>query len=447
MRREIFTAPWVDAWARELAVSPAYRRAAADWEGSLCLIWTGAGSETERRVFLDLWHGDCRQARVAARGDAAGADFVLRASAETWQRLLDGGLDPIWALMGGKIRIERGRLSELMPHARAAKELILAARRISAEPARADSTPPAPPAATRFQTTSPRGLDSELFPMRLWQKGKRFGTWDPRSVDFARDRADWRALRPAERDVLLRLTSLFQAGEEAVAVDLLPLIQVIAAEGRLEEEIYLASFLFDEAKHVEAFRRFLDEVADERGDLSRYHTPSYRRIFYEELPSALARLRGDASPVAQAEASVTYNMIVEGVLAETGYRAYYSVLERHGILPGMLAIVGHLQADEARHLAFGVYLLSRLVAEHGAPVWDAIEARMGTLLEPALGVVDEVFASYEEMPFGLVLEEFTDFARQQFGRRMERIEMARCQSLDEILRPRLDGELGAGGDG
>lgn len=35
---------------------------------------------------------------------------------------------------------------------------------------------------------------------------------------------------------------MFQAGEESVTLDLLPLIQVIAGEGRIEEEMFLTSF-------------------------------------------------------------------------------------------------------------------------------------------------------------------------------------------------------------
>ena len=50
---------------------------------------------------------------------------------------------------------------------------------------------------------------------------------------------------------MLHLTSLFQAGEEAVTLDLLPLIRAIAQEGRIEEEMYLTTFLWEEAKHVD----------------------------------------------------------------------------------------------------------------------------------------------------------------------------------------------------
>jgi ribonucleoside-diphosphate reductase beta chain len=248
--------------------------------------------------------------------------------------------------------------------------------------------------------------------------------------------------------VVLRLTALFQGGEESVTMDLLPLMMVMAQEGRLEEEMYLTSFLWEEAKHVEAFRRFLDEVARDRSDLSRYHTPSYLRIFHHELPAAMGRLRHDPSPVAQAEASVTYNMIVEGVLAETGYHAYDTLLRRRGIMPGMQRVVGHLRRDESRHLAYGVFLLSRLVAEHGDPVWEAVQARLEALLEPAMGVVAEIFAAYPgPVPFGLRVEEFADFALAQFGRRVARLERARGQTLAQVYGERLETEDAAGPDG
>jgi ribonucleoside-diphosphate reductase beta chain len=294
-----------------------------------------------------------------------------------------------------------------------------------------------------FRSTSAAGLDHASPPMRLWHKAKKLGTWDPRDIDLSRDAADWARLDEGERDVILRLTSLFQGGEESVTMDLLPLMMVIAREGRLEEEMYLTSFLWEEAKHVEAFRRFLDEVAGERTDLSRYHSPSWTRIFADELPTAMGRLRYDESPVAQAQASATYNMIVEGVLAETGYHAFDEMLRRNGIMPGMQRTITYLRRDESRHIAYGVYLLSRLIAEHGDPVWNAVEARLNVLLEPALGVVAETFAAYDVVPFGLKMESFANFALSQFGKRVARLEKARGQSLAEVLGARLETEEAA----
>jgi ribonucleoside-diphosphate reductase beta chain len=293
---------------------------------------------------------------------------------------------------------------------------------------------------TAQRSTSPTGLDHASPPMRLWHKAKRLGVWDPRDIDLSRDAVDWRGLDDEQRDVILRLTALFQGGEESVTMDLLPLMMVVAQEGRLEEEMYLTSFLWEEAKHVEAFRRFLDEVAGERTDLTRFHGPLYRRLFGEELPGAMGRLRFDASPAAQAAASVTYNMIVEGVLAETGYHGYDVMLQRNGIMPGMQTVIGHLRRDEARHIAYGVYLLSRLVSEHGDPVWSAIEQRLNELLPLAMGIVGEVFEPYPVAPFGMKMEEFADFALAQFGRRVARLEKARAQSLDEVLAGALETE-------
>jgi ribonucleoside-diphosphate reductase beta chain len=269
--------------------------------------------------------------------------------------------------------------------------------------------------------------------MRLWQKAKKLGVWDPRDIDLTQDRRDWVRLQPPEQDILLRLTSLFQAGEEAVVLDLLPLVALVAGEGRLEEEMYLTSFLWEEAKHVETFRRFLDEVACRREDLSHYHGPCYRQMFYEELPADLGRLRHDPSPVAQARASVTYNLIVEGVLAETGYHTYYQTLRANGLMPGMQQAVDLLKRDESRHLAYGVFLLSRLVAVHGDPVWEAIRERMQVLVQLSVKMVEETFTPYEVVPFGLRPEDFVAYALGQFEQRMTRVEKARRQTLEEVL--------------
>jgi len=281
-----------------------------------------------------------------------------------------------------------------------------------------------------FMTTS-RGLDRTTPPMRLFEKAKRFGVWNPSDIDFRQDAADWQRLSSLEQEVLLHLTSLFQAGEEAVTADILPLILTVAAEGRLEEELYLTTFLFEEAKHTDFFRRFLDEVAGAQVDISHFHSPSYREIVYDALPTAMQRLLTDPSPAAQVRASVTYNMIVEGVLAETGYHAYLSALERNGLMPGQCQGIRLLKQDESRHIAYGIYLISRLVATDDT-LWAVAEETMNALLGPALGVVADTFARYPVMPFGLEEGEFANYALNQFQKRIERLERARGASLQDI---------------
>ena len=282
-----------------------------------------------------------------------------------------------------------------------------------------------------FITTSVRGLDRASVPMRLFEKAKRLGIWNPSDIDFTQDAADWRRLDQQEREVLLHLTALFQAGEEAVTNDIVPLLLAVSQEGRVEEELYLTTFLFEEAKHTDFFRRFLDTAVACDDDLSRFHGESYRLLIYEALPDSMQRLLTDRSPAAQLRASVTYNMIVEGVLAETGYQAYLSALERNGLLPGQCRGIRLVKQDESRHIAYGIFLISRLLAAD-PELWDVAEATMNELLPLALGVVGEAFAAYAVMPFGLELDEFTGFALSQFNKRLDRLERARTATEAEV---------------
>ena len=194
-----------------------------------------------------------------------------------------------------------------------------------------------------FRTTT--GGLRDGFPLRLYQKAKRLGAWDPAAVDFAQDRRDWESLDELQQVTILSLTSLFAAGEEAVTLDLLPLVMAIARDGRVEEELYLTTFLYEEAKHTELFARFLDEVAGSPDGLDRFHVASYRKLFYEELPQSMEQLLTDASPQALARASVTYNMIVEGVLAETGYHSYHESLAANGLMPGLCSALVDVKRD------------------------------------------------------------------------------------------------------
>lgn len=291
---------------------------------------------------------------------------------------------------------------------------------------------------TTFATTT-RGLNRDLPPMHLYEKAKKLGIWNPSDIDFSKDKQDWAGFTDEEKDLCLLLLSMFVAGEEAVTLDLLPLIQAIAQEGRIEEEMYLTTFLFEEAKHTDFFRRFMDEVANAGVDLTRYHGENYRQLFYDSLPDALNALRTDPSPASQIRASVTYNMIVEGVLAETGYQAFYTMLERNDLLPGLRKGISLLKQDESRHIAYGVYLLSRLMAEH-PDEWDNLQMHMNMLLPSAIGVIGDAFARYEVVPFGLKEEDFINYAMGQFTKRYERLEKARGASLDEINKVARENE-------
>jgi ribonucleoside-diphosphate reductase beta chain len=281
-------------------------------------------------------------------------------------------------------------------------------------------------------TTSKRGLQVDSFPFRLYQKAKKFGIWNPADIDFTQDQEDWRQLTAEQQNDILRLISQFQAGEEAVTLDLLPLIMAIAKEGRLEEEMFLTTFLFEEAKHTEFFRLVLNAMG-ETGDLSGHHTETYKTIFYEILPTTMDRLLTDQSPEAIAEAATVYNMFVEGVLAETGYYSFYQNLETLGLMPGLLKGIGNLKRDESRHIGYGTFLLQRLICEH-PHLYEYVEGKMQELTPLAIRLNQEGFRDNDVSTFGNQIEDTMNFTLKQLSVRMEILSRARGKRIEEIYR-------------
>ncbi|WP_396221179.1 R2-like ligand-binding oxidase [Gemmatimonas sp.] len=440
----LFSHEWALALGAALESSAMYREAARRWDGAVCLQRTADADHGHpaAAVFLDLKHGRCHAARLATEADLRQARFVISGPLTAWLTVLRGDEAPTVALMRGHLMLSKGMLPMLLPHVGAANALVDVARAVSpsaddrapAVPTTPDHTAvPAGMSAPRpgFRSLERGALTDESVPWRLWEKAKRHGIWNPADIDFTVDAEHWRALAPDEQDLLLRLATLFQGGEEAVVIDILPLLDVVSQERRLDEQLYLTSFVWEEAKHVEGMHRFLHAVGALDTDLTRFHTPAYHTIFTDALPQAMQRLRHDTSPVAQARASATYNMIVEGVLAETGYHVFHEILVSRDILPGMQQMTGLLKLDESRHIAYGLYLLSRLGIEHGAPVWDAIADTMNVLMDPAIAVITEAFAAYpaDAVPFALSSAPFVEHAMSQGAKRLDRLERARAQGV------------------
>jgi ribonucleoside-diphosphate reductase beta chain len=275
------------------------------------------------------------------------------------------------------------------------------------------------------------GLNWNSLPLKLFAGGNaKF--WDPADIDFSRDRADWEKLSDVERDFATRLCAEFIAGEEAVTEDIQPFMAAMRAEGRLGDEMYLTQFAFEEAKHVQVFRMWLDAVGI-TDDLHSFLEPltAYREIFYEELPNCLNALTIDPSPAAQIRASVTYNHVVEGMLALTGYYAWHKICVERGILPGMQELVRRIGDDERRHMAWGTFTCRRHVAADDAN-WTVFETRMNELIPLALEATEQGFALYEPMPFGMQLDEFMQYSADKGMRRFGTISSARGRPVGEI---------------
>src|SRR3982751_3955609 len=89
---------------------------------------------------------------------------------------------------------------------------------------------------------------------RLWERQQ----WSTQDIDFTQDRIDWHErIPPEERFQRMYGLSSFFIGEQRVAEELGPMMRAAPTE---EMRIFLCTQIADEARHVEFFNRFYEEV-------------------------------------------------------------------------------------------------------------------------------------------------------------------------------------------
>lgn len=126
-----------DAWVKELCgilnKNQAYQNAAAKWEGDLIfVVEAGAGVTQEHYLFMDLWHGQCRNARELTGDEEVAAEFMISAPLPTWKRVIGGQLDPIRALTGRQLKL-KGNLLKILKTPKAAIELVNCSKTIDTQ--------------------------------------------------------------------------------------------------------------------------------------------------------------------------------------------------------------------------------------------------------------------------------------------------------------------------
>jgi putative sterol carrier protein len=116
---------WLGIYRDRINESAEYREAAATWEGAIAFVFEAEpdhGVPADLWALLDLWHGECRAARMLASEDG-GVPYVIRAPYSRWKEVLRGDLDPVKGMMQGKLRVQ-GDLATIVRYVRAANELV-----------------------------------------------------------------------------------------------------------------------------------------------------------------------------------------------------------------------------------------------------------------------------------------------------------------------------------
>jgi putative sterol carrier protein len=115
---------WTEHFIREINGSDTYASAAKNWEGDIMLAIENSGG-----IYLDLWHGKCRNGHFTDEVHSAKPAFKITASLDNWKKVLNNKLDPIQGLMTRQLKLD-GNLVKIMQNVKAAQELVRCATKV-----------------------------------------------------------------------------------------------------------------------------------------------------------------------------------------------------------------------------------------------------------------------------------------------------------------------------
>jgi len=115
---------WADALKKALETSQAYKEAAKKWEGDIYIIVEPDASYKHRNImYLDLWHGECREARAITDENEKSPKYRIFGPFTNMKQILDKKVDAVQSMMTGKIKV-KGDMAQIMKMPRAAVELV-----------------------------------------------------------------------------------------------------------------------------------------------------------------------------------------------------------------------------------------------------------------------------------------------------------------------------------
>ena len=208
--------------------------------------------------------------------------------------------------------------------------------------------------------------------------------WSPFDVDLSTDREQWPRMDGENRALVVWALSSLMVAEERITTKFAGLVMAHDSE---EEATFLATQQVDEARHMQFYARFRDEVIADPETIGAHVATAREQLssaFTSIFDGALVRAhdRLIASPrdaVAKVDFVTTYHIVIEGTLGLTAFQFITAYLEREGLLPGFVAGYSKIHHDEHRHIAYGTWYL-RDAVRGDSRLADRVRATLRELL-------------------------------------------------------------------
>lgn len=97
---------WIKALKDVLNADADYAQIARNWEGDLVfMVEPDPASPKPIYMYLDLWHGECRDARELANPGEKKPAFTLAAPLPVFTKIIQGKLDAMQAMMTRQLKV------------------------------------------------------------------------------------------------------------------------------------------------------------------------------------------------------------------------------------------------------------------------------------------------------------------------------------------------------
>ena len=248
---------------------------------------------------------------------------------------------------------------------------------------------------------------------------------EPFDVDLSADQKQWPTLDPAVREIIYFVLSSLMVAEERITTKFTGLV---AAHGSEEEATFLSTQQVDEARHMQFYARFRDEVIAEPQLIAAHVerareqvSDSFRQIFDEALVDAHEQLLADPGDLAAKVRFVTlYHLVIESTLGLTSFKFVTNYLNDMGLLPGFVHGYSKIHHDETRHIGYGVWFLRETVRDRPKLAENVRETLRAVLPSVAESLKPPGDNGSGEL-LGITQDEMREFALGRLTRRLKLI--------------------------